>query len=177
MPGLAFLLSACGLFGPVSPSPDPATSSLLLGGDISALTRIEQGGGRFVGGDRVSNAIAALRAHGSNTFRLRLFVAPDGSEVQVNDLAYTIALARRVKAAGRRSCSTSIAPTSGPIPVSRSLPRSLRPVAQGRTAPSRWEALHGVALIPAVGDGTVYDQGRGGSVRCRGWISSSVLPS
>ena len=100
VPGLVVLLSACGLFGPVSPSPDPATNSLLLGGDISALTRIEQGGGRFLDGDRASNAIAALRAHGSNTFRLRLFVAPNGSEVQVNDLAYTIALARRVKASG-----------------------------------------------------------------------------
>jgi len=36
------------------------------------------------------DAIAILRAHGANTMRLRLFVNPNDSEVQVNDLAYTI---------------------------------------------------------------------------------------
>ena len=100
--GLTILLSACSAFGTVAPTPDPAESALLLGGDISALARIEQGGGVFRDGDRAMSAISAMRAHGSTAFRLRLFVAPNGSEVQVNDLVYTIALARRVKAAGAR---------------------------------------------------------------------------
>lgn len=93
-------LGACAADGATAPATDPWSASLLLGGDISALTRIEQGGGTFRDGDRTTSAIAALRAHGSNMFRLRLFVAPNGDEVQVNDLAYTIALAQRVKLSG-----------------------------------------------------------------------------
>ncbi len=99
-PLLAFALGACTSDGPAAPEPEPWSATLLLGGDISALTRIEQGGGVFRDGDRVSDAIATMRAHGSNLFRLRLFVAPNGDEVQVNDLAYTIALARRVRSSG-----------------------------------------------------------------------------
>lgn len=70
------------------------------GGDISALARIEQGGAVFRDGNAAVGAIAALRAHGANTFRLRLFLAPNQDEVQVNDLAYTVALAKRVTASG-----------------------------------------------------------------------------
>lgn len=84
--------------GPIGPA--PLLPALLLGGDISALTRIEQGGATFRDGATVTSAIAAMRAHGTNLFRLRIFLAPNGSEVQVNDLAYTIALAKRVKASG-----------------------------------------------------------------------------
>lgn len=82
------------------PPPPPVLPPLLLGGDISALTRIEQGGATFRDGATVTSAIAAMRAHGANLFRLRIFLAPNGDEVQVNDLAYTIALAKRVKASG-----------------------------------------------------------------------------
>ena len=48
------------------------------------------------------DAIAILKAHGANTFRLRIFVNPNDSDVQVNSLAYTLALAGRVKAAGAK---------------------------------------------------------------------------
>ena len=41
-----------------------------------------------------------FRAHGANCVRLRLFVHPNGKDGVVNDLAYTLALAKRVKAAG-----------------------------------------------------------------------------
>lgn len=75
---------------------------MLLGADISALERIEQGGAVFRQGGQAGDAVAILRAQGSNVFRLRLFVAPNGSEVQVNDLAYTLRMAGRVKAAGAR---------------------------------------------------------------------------
>ena len=74
----------------------------MRGADISALERIEQAGGVFREGGVPGDAIAILRAHGSNLFRLRLFVSPNGQDVQVNDLAYTIRMAARVKAAGAR---------------------------------------------------------------------------
>lgn len=91
--------------GGVSAKPSlerPALRAMLLGGDVSALARIEEAGGNFRDGGQPTEAIAALVAHGSNAFRIRLFVSPNHEEVQVNDLPYTIALARRVKAAGAR---------------------------------------------------------------------------
>ena len=75
---------------------------MFVGGDISALERIEQAGGAFRDGARTGDAIAILRAHGANGFRLRIFVHPSGAEVQVNDLAYTLRMAKRVKAAGAK---------------------------------------------------------------------------
>ena len=77
-------------------------SSPLVGADISALARIEQAGGVFRDGGQARDAIAILRAHGANIFRLRLFVNPNDSDVQVNDLPYTVQLAGRVKAAGAK---------------------------------------------------------------------------
>jgi arabinogalactan endo-1,4-beta-galactosidase len=93
------LLTACG--GAATDSPPAARDTVALrGSDISALERIEQGGGVFRQGAQAGDAIAILRAHGNNVFRLRLFVNPNGTEVEVNDLPYTIRLAQRVKAAG-----------------------------------------------------------------------------
>jgi len=77
-------------------------STMFVGGDISALTRIEQAGGVFHDSGPPEDAIALLRKYGSNTFRLRLFVNPNDSDVVVNDLPYTLALAARVKAAGAK---------------------------------------------------------------------------
>ena len=71
------------------------------GADISALTRIEQAGGTFHDGT-ASNAIQILVSKGANTFRLRIFVNPNDSDVQVNDLPYTLALATRIKSAGAK---------------------------------------------------------------------------
>ena len=73
---------------------------MLLGADVSALERIEQAGGVFRDGGQPGDAIAILRAHGSNIFRLRLFVSPNGQDVEVNDLDYTVRMAGRAKAAG-----------------------------------------------------------------------------
>lgn len=86
--------------GGTTPPPPVVLPALLLGGDISALARLEQGGAVYRDGASTTTAIAALRAHGANLFRLRIFLAPNGDEVQVNDLAYTIALAKRVTASG-----------------------------------------------------------------------------
>ncbi len=101
------LLAACG-GSPTGGAGTPAdtttkfTRPALLGADVSALARIEQAGGVFRDGGQAGDALAILRAHGSDIFRLRLFVSPNYTEVQVNDLPYTIALAKRVKATGAK---------------------------------------------------------------------------
>ncbi len=96
------LAAACGSTTAPSQPGGRALATMFLGADISALQRIEQAGAVFRDSGKSRDAIAILHAHGANTFRLRLFVNPDHSEVQVNDLDYTIALAVRVKAAGAK---------------------------------------------------------------------------
>jgi arabinogalactan endo-1,4-beta-galactosidase len=95
---LAFL-AGCEV-GLAPPTPLSVPASVFLGADISSLERIEQGGMVFSDDARSGDAIAILRAHGSTVFRLRLFVDPDHLDVRVNDLAYTIRMAQRIKAAG-----------------------------------------------------------------------------
>lgn len=95
------LLAACRAGSSIGSS-GPGPALRFEGADISALERIEQDGGVFRDGGRVRDAIAILRAHGGNTFRLRIFVNPNDSDVQVNDLPYTLRLAGRVKASGAR---------------------------------------------------------------------------
>ncbi len=102
---LAMVAACNGGTGP-GPSSGGTTSKLpasfLGGADVSALGRIEQAGGVFRDSGRTGDAIAILRAHGAKAFRLRLFVNPNDSDVQVNDLPYTVAMATRVKAAGAK---------------------------------------------------------------------------
>jgi arabinogalactan endo-1,4-beta-galactosidase len=96
------LLLACGNNpGGVVPPPGRTTVAF-RGADISALERIERAGGVFRNGGQPGDAIAILQAHGANLFRLRLFLSPNGQEVQVNDLPYTIRMAGRIKAAGAK---------------------------------------------------------------------------
>ncbi len=92
------------------PSPDPLPEEkgvealpYLRGGDLSALTVYEQAGAVYRNSDGVAgDAIQILSEAGMNCFRLRVFVAPNGEGVVTNDLAYTLHLARRVKASGAR---------------------------------------------------------------------------
>jgi arabinogalactan endo-1,4-beta-galactosidase len=98
--GSLALLAACG--GRSATTAPSIPGSIFLGADVSALERIEQAGGVFRDAGRSGDAIAILRAHGSALFRLRLFVDPDHQDVVVNDLAYTVRMALRVKAAGAR---------------------------------------------------------------------------
>ncbi|MFT3829895.1 MAG: glycosyl hydrolase 53 family protein [Opitutaceae bacterium] len=74
----------------------------LAGADISSLATMEQHGAIYREGRRPGDALEILRGQGLNCFRLRLFVAPDGKDVVTNDLAYTLALAKRVKATGAK---------------------------------------------------------------------------
>jgi arabinogalactan endo-1,4-beta-galactosidase len=99
---LALLLAFGGCSSVASPPDGRAIASMFLGADLSALERIEQAGGLFREGGQPGDAIAILRAHGASGFRLRLFVNPNDSEVQVNDLVYTVRMAGRVKSAGSR---------------------------------------------------------------------------
>jgi len=98
----ALLVAGCG-HKDAATAPDlRSIGSMYVGGDISALHAIEQAGGVYKDGGQAGDAIAILRAHGSNTFRLRVFVNPNGQDVVVNDLAYTVQLATRVKASGAK---------------------------------------------------------------------------
>ncbi|TWU38327.1 glycosyl hydrolase 53 family protein [Novipirellula artificiosorum] len=77
---------------------EPDRDTFLFGGDISALTVIEKAGGVFQSHGKADDAIRVLADNGANCFRLRLFVNPLGENVVVNDLPYTLELAKRIKA-------------------------------------------------------------------------------
>lgn len=96
------LLAACGSEPNNASGPGRGDTVALRGADVSALERIEQAGAEFRDGGQAGDALAILRAHGSNLFRLRLFVSPNGQDVQVNDIEYTVRMAVRVKATGAR---------------------------------------------------------------------------
>ena len=77
-----------------------APAKFLLGADISTLAQVEQRGGVFRDHGQPDDAIAIFTRHGWNCFRLRIFVDPDGRGGVINSLAYTRALAKRIKDAG-----------------------------------------------------------------------------
>jgi beta-galactosidase len=89
---LAFLFGVGGLMA--------ATEPFYIGSDLSALPIYEQRGAKFTKNGQPGDAIALLRAEGMNAVRLRLFVDPKPEGIVDNSLDYTVALARRVKAAG-----------------------------------------------------------------------------
>src|SRR5690349_19595127 len=70
----------------------------MAGADVSALTVLEDNGAVYRDAGQPHDVIDMFSAHGVNWFRLRLFVNPSGEDVVVNDLAYTLDMARRVKA-------------------------------------------------------------------------------
>ena len=69
----------------------------LVGGDISMLTKIEEHGGVFREDGKAGDFLEILRKNGCNCQRLRIFVHPTYKNAVVQDTAYTIALARRIK--------------------------------------------------------------------------------
>ena len=75
---------------------------LLLGGDISMLTRIEKSGGVFRDNGKADDFISILKKNGCNCFRLRLFVNPSYRNEVINDLPYTLELAQRIKNANMK---------------------------------------------------------------------------
>jgi len=77
-----------------------APPAFLAGGDLSFLTREEQLGAVYKDGGTPLDALQIFKAHGWNVVRLRLWVHPTGQREYINDLPYTVALAKRVKRAG-----------------------------------------------------------------------------
>lgn len=91
-----FFLGSC-----VAPERQPpAGDAWLAGADVSALPVFEQHGAIYRKRGEARDALVVLRDAGINCFRLRLFVAPNGEGIVTNDLDYTLALGKRVKAAG-----------------------------------------------------------------------------
>ena len=75
-------------------------AEFMAGADISAVGVLEDHGADYRDAGQSADVVGMLADHGVNWFRLRLFVDPSGQDVVVNDLAYTIDLARRAKATG-----------------------------------------------------------------------------
>ncbi len=78
----------------------------IIGADVSALPSMEAMGAVYRDAGRPGDALAILRAHGCDVFRLRLFVNPDPDFARTGgatqDLHQVIALADRVRAAHGR---------------------------------------------------------------------------
>lgn len=77
-----------------------AAEPFTFGADLSALRIYEQRGAKFTKNGRAGDALGLFRAEGLNAVRLRLFVDPKPEGIVDNSLDYTVALTRRVKAAG-----------------------------------------------------------------------------
>jgi arabinogalactan endo-1,4-beta-galactosidase/beta-glucanase (GH16 family) len=77
-------------------------STFLVGGDISALPKIESLGGVYQHEGRKADCLRILSAQGANCFRIRLFVNPTGRRMVVQDIGFAIKLAQRVKASGAK---------------------------------------------------------------------------
>ncbi len=85
----------------------PRSVDKMLGADISFLPQMESRGTKFSDNGKTKDAIQILKEHGLNYIRLRLFVNPENDKGYSPgkgfcDLDHTIAMARRVKAAGMK---------------------------------------------------------------------------
>lgn len=79
----------------------------MLGADISFLPQLEDRGMKFSDNGITKDAVQILKDHGLNYIRLRLFVNPEkdsgySPKKGFCDLTHTIAMAKRVKAAGMK---------------------------------------------------------------------------
>lgn len=98
----ALLLLTATASASAKPSTPPKRTppTFLVGGDLSFLAREEQLGAVYKGGGKPRDALQIFKAHGWNIVRLRLWVHPTGQREYINDLPYTVALAKRIKKAG-----------------------------------------------------------------------------
>lgn len=81
--------------------------SNMIGADISFLPEIEARGTKFTDNGKEKDAVSLLRDHGFNYIRLRVFVNPENEKGYSPgkgfcSLANTLAMAKRVKAAGMK---------------------------------------------------------------------------
>ncbi len=87
------------LFGAAVLTP-PADAQFMKGADLSLLQFIQDHGVQYKEAGQAKDPLLIFKDHGCNYVRLRLFVSPNGNEGQVNNLPYTLKLARRAKDAG-----------------------------------------------------------------------------
>ena len=85
----------------------PRTVDKMLGADISFLPQLEDRGMKFSDNGVTKDAVQILKENGLNYIRLRLFVNPENDsgyspKKGFCDLNHTIAMAKRVKAAGMK---------------------------------------------------------------------------
>lgn len=76
------------------------SEDFVKGADISLLKRIEDAGGVYRQAGKPKDALDIFKDNGLNYIRLRLFHTPPKTGAQVNDLAYTLELAERIKKKG-----------------------------------------------------------------------------
>lgn len=132
-------LLAAPLLHAADPAPRPRPRH--VGGDISLLPTLEQAGARYADASGPGDAIAIMRRHGWNLFRVRLFVNPNtrysatGGAIQDN--AYALALARRIKDAGGQLLLDLHYSDTWADPAHQ-------------TKPAAWRDLHGQALQDAL---------------------------
>ncbi|MFT3782645.1 MAG: glycosyl hydrolase 53 family protein [Nibricoccus sp.] len=91
---LALLTAFAAVYGTAAGAEVP----FLVGADVSALPVMEAHHAVYRIDGKKADGLSILRVQGFNCFRLRLFVDPNKKDVVTNDLEYTIALAKRVKA-------------------------------------------------------------------------------
>ncbi|MGI4870306.1 MAG: glycoside hydrolase family 53 protein [Janthinobacterium lividum] len=154
MPTWLSLLLAVALASPKAAQaqmrkPTPATRPRLgkvLGADISFLPQLEARGLRFSDNGVEQDAIQILKAHHFNYIRLRIFNSPAADSGYSPgkgfcDLPHTLAMAKRVKAAGLKLLLDFHYSDTWADP-------------QKQFKPAAWKPLHGPALVRAVHDYT-----------------------
>jgi arabinogalactan endo-1,4-beta-galactosidase len=85
----------------VQPSAQPPDEPYAFGADVSFLPQAEQSGVVLKDNGVAKPGLQILHDHGYNWIRMRVFVDPAAARTHLpNDLAYSIALAKRAKALG-----------------------------------------------------------------------------
>ena len=117
----------------------------ILGADISWVHEQEDQGVRFTDRGKEQNILAVLKSHGFNWIRLRVFYDPKAEKGYSSkgycDLEHTLAMAKRIKAAGMRFLLDFHYSDTWADPGHQS-------------KPAAWANLHGADLEKAVHDHT-----------------------
>ena len=96
----ASLIMAVAVVWPHAAQAGSTSTDFYTGADLSLLPYMESLGQTFTDGGQAEPVLATFKNHGSNIVRVRLWVNPSKADIQVNDLAYTVALSQRIKRAG-----------------------------------------------------------------------------
>ena len=138
------LLALLAAFAPAAPR--PPRLGKVLGADISFLPQLEARGMKFTDHGQPKDAIQILKDHHFNYIRLRIFNNPAADSGYSPgkgfcDLPHTLAMAKRVRAAGLRLLLDFHYSDTWADP-------------QKQFKPAAWHDLHGPALAQAVHDYT-----------------------